>query len=146
MSTLQFPSGRGCHFEIPDYTQMGEAMASMMERDIYGRHFDKSVAAADLQRAYFTSDKKDEIAMEFDQPMVWNDKIASMFYLDHEMAAVVKGSSSGNLIKIQLASPSAASTISYLVGHKWDHKLMLNGGNGIAALTFYDVKIEDPLH
>jgi len=35
-----------------------------------------------VKKAYYTSDKKDEIELEFDQPMVWNDALISQFYLD----------------------------------------------------------------
>ena len=36
MPTLAFPTGAYCHFNIPDYEQMGLSMAPLVARDIYG--------------------------------------------------------------------------------------------------------------
>jgi len=140
MSTLSLPTG-GCHFLQADYEKMGLALALLVERDDYGRVFDKSVAAPDLKKACYTSDKQGEIALEFDQPMVWSDALTSQFYPDGEAGKIASGSGSGNVIKLKLAAATAAQTITYLVDRKWDCKNVLYGANGIAALTFCEAPI-----
>jgi hypothetical protein len=85
--------------------------------------------------------KKDEIALEFDQPMAFSDALVSQFYLDGEKCQIVSGSAEGNVVKLKLASPSDAKTITYLADRKWDSKNLLYGQNGIAALTFCEVEI-----
>jgi hypothetical protein len=90
---------------------------------------------------YYTSDRKDEIALEVDQPMAWTNASGSELYLDGKRE-VVEGAVSGNLIKLKLASASAANTITYFVDGNWEPKTLLYGQNGVAALTFCEVPIE----
>jgi hypothetical protein len=141
MSTLDLLSG-ACHFNVADYEKMGISMARLVQRDNYGRIFDKPITPPDLQKAAYTSDKKDEIALVFDQPVVWSDELTSQFYLDGKAGMVVAGSVSGKVITLKLAAPSTAKTITYLVDKHWDIKNILYGQNNIAALTFCGVVIE----
>jgi hypothetical protein len=141
MSTLDLRSG-ACHFNVADYEKMGISMARLVERDNYGRVFDKSITPPDLLKACYTSDKKDEIALVFDQPVVWSDTLTSQFYLDKKARIVAAGSVSGKVITLKLTTPSTAKTITYLVDKHWDIKNILYGQNNIAALTFCDVAIE----
>ena len=141
MSTLDLLSG-ACHFNVADYEKMGISMARLVQRDNYGRIFDKPITPPDLQKAAYTSDKKDEIALVFDQPVVWSDELTSQFYLDGKAGMVVAGSVSGKVITLKLAAPSTAKTITYLVDKHWDIKNLLYGQNNIAALTFCGVVIE----
>jgi hypothetical protein len=46
------------------------------------------------------------------------------------------------VLKLKLTAPVTAKTITYLVDRKWDHKTLLYGTNGIAALTFCEVPLE----
>jgi hypothetical protein len=140
MSTLSLPSG-ACHFNLTDYEKMGLSMARLVERDDHGKVFEKPIMSPDLKKAYYTSDKKDEIALEFDQPMAWNDTLISQFYLDGKEGRIAAGSASGNAVKLKLAAAETAKTITYLIDRKWDIKNLLYGQNGIAALTFCDVVI-----
>ena len=94
-----------------------------------------------MKRAYYTSDKHDEIALEFDQPMAWNDALTTQFYLDGQEGKVASGAVSENVVTLKLTSGSAAKTISYLVDKKWDPENLLDGQNGIAALTFCEVPL-----
>jgi len=141
MPTLALPSGQSCHFDMADYEKMGLSMAPLVERDSYGKVFDQPITAADLKKASYTSDKKDAIALEFDQPVAWVDALASQFHLDGEAGKVVSGAVSGNVIMLKLAAPASAKTITYLADKTWDSKTLLYGQNGIAALTFCEVEI-----
>lgn len=142
MPTLAFPSGENCHFKLSDYEQMGLSMVPLLERDVYGRTFDKPVAAPDLQRAFFTGIGRDEIALEFDQPVAWNDALAKDFFLDGREQQVVSGATKGTVLTLRLAAPVDAKAITYLNDRKWGRKTVLYGRNGIAALTFCEVPIE----
>ena len=140
--TLDIPSGQNCHFKTSDYEKMGLAMVPLLERDVYGKVFAQPISAPDLKQASYSTNKKDEITLEFDQPVAWIDAQASQFHLDDEAAKVVSGSVSGNLLKLKLAAPTTAKTITYLTDRKWDSKTLLYGKNGIAALTFCEVALE----
>jgi hypothetical protein len=142
MPTMNLATGAGCHFNLEDYEQMGSLMVPLIERDACGVTFDKPVTAADLTKASFVSDKKDEIVLEFDQAMLWDDAQAVQFYLDGEAGKVLSGTSSGTQIILKLAAPTSAKTITYLTDKKWDPKLLLYGKNGIPALTFCEVPLQ----
>jgi hypothetical protein len=142
MPTLDIASGANCHFKTDDYEKMGLAMAPLLERDIHGKVFDQPVTAANLRKASYTTAAKDEIALEFDQPVAWFDGLASQFQLDGEAGRVASGSAAGNVLRLELSSPATARTITYLVDKKWDPQALLFGKNGIAALTFCEVPLE----
>ncbi|MEI7901088.1 MAG: DUF2341 domain-containing protein [bacterium] len=144
MSTLGIKPEGGCHYPDAGYAEMARLIGALVERDNYGKVFDKSVTAPDLKRAYYASDNLDKIALEFDQPMVWNDALASQFYLDGKEGIIVSGSVSGNVVTLNLESATAAKTVTYLIDRKWNSKNLLYGTNGIAALTFCEVEIEAP--
>ena len=142
MSTLQFASGAGCHFGTNDYEKMGWAMAPLLERDACGTKFATSITAPDLRRAFFTTGAKDEIALEFDQAMIWDDSFARNFKLDGEALALRGGVAEGAVIKLKLPGASAAKTITYVSDKAWDAHFLLCGENGIAALTFCEVDLK----
>ena len=142
MSTLGIKPEGSCHYPAAGYAEMARLMTALVERDNYGKVFDKPITAPDLKKACYTSDKKDEIALEFDQPMAWSDALTSQFYLDGKEGKVASGAASGNVVKLKLAAAADAKTITYLVDRKWDPKNLLYGQNGIAALTFCEVPIE----
>jgi hypothetical protein len=149
MSTIgvleSWPSTRGlCHFDASGYTQIAELIAPLVGQYIYGTVPVDTITAPNLQRAYFTSAGKNEIALEFDQVMVWNSAAKVNFYLDGLGGKVTSGSASGNVIKLQLNAASTQSTITYLKDIYWDGapESVLRGFNTIAALTFADVPIE----
>jgi len=147
MSTIGAASehaGRGaCHFDLAGYAKFAEFMSPLVEQDHYGLKPTQPVTAPNLKRAWFTTTAKDEIALDFGQPMVWNDEAKINLYLDNQPAAISTGRASGTGITLKLAKPSAATQITYLTGRDWDGKPtnLLFGANKIAALTFCDVGI-----
>ncbi|MCE9612579.1 MAG: hypothetical protein K8R23_20450 [Chthoniobacter sp.] len=112
-----------------------------MQRDDHGRKSAQPVSAPDVQRVGYTSAARDEIALEFDQPVEWADALAAQFYLDAVAGKVTSGVANGNVITLKLAAPTDAKTLTYVVDKTWDHKTVLFGKNGIAALTFWEVPI-----
>ena len=143
MPTLAFASGQSCHFLLEDYEKMGLSMVPLLQRDGFGKVFAQPITAPDIKRAWFTSGKKDEIALEFDQPVAWIDALAGQFHLDGGAGQVASGAVSGNVLTLKLAAPATdAKFITYITDKKWDPKTLLYGKNGIAALTFSEVAIE----
>jgi len=141
MSTLGIKPPGPAHYPAAGYADMARLICPLVERDNYGKAFDKPVTPADLKRACYTSDGKDEIALEFDQPMVWADPLKTQFYLDGAASQVASGSLSGKVITLRLKSPTTAQRITYLDSAKWSIDNLLCGENGIAALTFCNVPI-----
>jgi hypothetical protein len=148
MSTLGIvskSSGRGlCHFDEAGYAQIAELMQPVVEQDNYGLDRTRILTAPNLRRAYFTSSKQDEVALEFDQPMIWKDACKAWLELDRTAAPITSGKATGNTITVQLSAPVSAKSIGYINGAHWDGMpdKLLYGTNGIAALAFSAVNIE----
>jgi len=150
MSTLGIvskSSGRGlAHFDLEGYGQVARLMSPLVEQDNYGLIPAKEITAPNLKRAWFSTAAKNEIALDFGQPMVWKDECKAWIYLDGVAAPISTGRAAGNVIALQLTSPCAATSIAYLSGKHWDGRpdKLLYGANGIAALAFSAVTIEAP--
>jgi len=141
MSTLGIKPPGYAHYPAAGYAEFARLICPLVERDNYGKTFAKSITPPDIKRAYCTSDKRDEIALEFDQPMAWNNSLASEFYLDGAAKNVTGGAVSGNVITLNLKGASSAQKITYLDSASWSVDNLLYGENGIAALTFWNVPI-----
>jgi hypothetical protein len=141
MSTLGIKPPGPAHYPPEGYAQIAHLICPLVERDNYGKVFDRPITAADLKRAYYSSEKRDRLVLEFDQPVVWTDSLTSQFYLDGKANAVASGAAAGSVVTLTLKGTSAATKISYLDSRSWSQEKLLLGANGIAALTFSDVPI-----
>jgi hypothetical protein len=141
MSTLGIQPPGGCHFPPAGYAEFARLIHPLVQRDHYAKVPPASITPPNLVKAYFTSDRKNEIALEFDQPVAWKDSLTREFTLDGAKAAVTSGSVKGNVVVLQLAAKSSARAITYLDSKAWSQKNLLRGENGIAALTFCNVPI-----
>ena len=142
MSTLGIQPPGGCHFPLVGWAEFARLIQPLIERDNYGRKVTASITPPNLRSARFTRTAKDTIALEFDQPIVWNDPLTGQFYLDGEKDKVASGALSGNVLTLKLKGPSTATKITYLKESAWSQDKLVVGANGIAALTFCDVPPE----
>ncbi len=147
MSTHGIVPGSGCHYEPAGYQVFSDLIGPLVEQDVYGVNPTAKLTAPNLQRAYFTTAAKNEIALVFDQDMSWNVNAPTMLFLQDASGtasgSVSSGSAAGNTIKLQVSGSSSATTITYLKGLlPWQQEDILKGTNNIAALTFADIPIE----
>jgi hypothetical protein len=141
MSTLGIEPPGGCHYPPGGYAEIARLIRPLIERDHYGKKFAASITPPNLLRAWLSGDGKEEIILEFDQPVKWDDALIRQFYLDGEEGHVGGGVVAGNTLTLQLTAPSEAKTITYLDSREWSQKTLLRGENGIAALTFCEVPL-----
>jgi len=141
MSTLGIEPPGSCHYPAAGYAEIACLICPLVERDNYGRVFATSITPPDLKRAYYASNKRDEITMEFDQPVKWNNALTSQFYLDGAKGRVASGSVSGRVVTLRLTAGSTAQKLTYLDSKSWSQSNLLRGKNGIAALTFCEIPI-----
>ena len=141
MSTLGIKPPGGCHYPLIGWSEFARLIQPLIERDFYGKMLGTSITVPNLKRAYFNGNAKDAIALEFNQPVVWNDSLINEFYLDGAKGMVVSGTVSGNVVTLKLKEPSTARKITYLKETNWSQDRLLIGANGIAALTFAEVEI-----
>lgn len=141
LSTLGIEPPGGCHFPLEGWAQFARMVQPMIERDLYDVVPDGSISPPDLIRASFTTAARSEIALEFDQPVIWHNALIREFFLNDRSGQVASGSASDNVIYLKLKTPTAATKITYLRERDWSQERLILGANGIAALTFCEVPI-----
>ena len=141
MSTLGIKPPGGCHFPLTGWAEFARLIQPLIERDHYGKTFTESITPPNLRQASYTGAKQDEIALEFDQPVIWMESLATRIYLDGAKDQVASGAVRGNVLTLKLKDPSAARTITYLKETSWNQNDLIFGSNGIAALTFCEVPL-----
>ena len=146
LSTLGVEPEGGCHFPLEGWGKFAQMVEPLIERDFYGRESEGALTAPNLQRVVLDSTRT-SIELEFDQPIVWDDRLKSEFYLDGLKGKVMGGSisgggGSGRVLTLKLGEPTMATKITYLKEIDWKQDRLLKGANGIAALTFCNVEME----
>nr|MCU0794904.1 autotransporter-associated beta strand repeat-containing protein [Akkermansiaceae bacterium] len=146
LNTLGISGYEGCHFSKAGYDAMGNRIAPLIARDFYGVGAGSHVTAPNVKRAWFTSNARTAIAVEFDQPMQWEMFAILNFHINGVADQVSSGSASGNVVTLQLAAPADAnSTLTYLKD-EWNfneaNSSLLRGANNLPALTFNALPIE----
>lgn len=144
MSTLGIRPSGGCHYPLVGWAEFARLIQPLVERDNYGVAFNRSITAPNLLRASFKDAARASVTLEFDQPVVWKESLSSQFYLDGNAGQVESGRSEGNRLFLNLKAGSGATRITYLHEMNWSQDNLLLGANGIAALTFCDVRMTDP--
>ncbi|MFM7863834.1 MAG: DUF2341 domain-containing protein, partial [Planctomycetaceae bacterium] len=146
ISTLGVKPPGGCHFPAAGYAKFAEYLQPLMQHDLYGAErqpFD----SPNLQRAWFAGASRDEVILEFDQPMRWDAKLISEFTLAGQRGQVEAGrldeSTGGRRLVLKLKAATQADRITYLDSASWNPENLLYGQNGLAALTFCEVQIEE---
>jgi len=142
LSTLGIQPGGSCHYPLEGWSVFARRIQRLLERDFYGLEVDGPITAPNLVRAYYAHAARRSIALEFDQPVVWDDLLASQFYLDDAEGVVVSGVVTDNVLALTLKEPATFERITYLKEMSWKPNNILFGKNGMAALTFCDVTIQ----
>ena len=140
LSTVGIRPPGGCHYPLEGWSEFARLLEPLVERDCDGRVPAAPITAPNLLRA--TRVAADSIALEFDQPVRWDDGIAEQFFLDDRRDRIGGGSVEGAVLTLRLKDTSAAERITYLKESSWNPDMLLEGTNRIAALTFCDVPIE----
>jgi len=109
MSTLGILPPGGCHYPAEGYAEFARLIAPLMERDHFGVVSTESLTLPNLLKARFSGATRESVVLEFDQPVVWNESLASEFYLDGAEGAVASGSGQGTTITLRLKAPAAAA-------------------------------------
>jgi hypothetical protein len=115
----------------------------LLGRDFHGVVPNGFVTPPALQKAYFSDAACEELVVEFDQPVVWRDEMARDLYLDDQPGEVVSGRVERNELRLRLRGKSAARRVTYLKERDWSPNRLIEGANGLAALTFCDVPIAE---
>jgi hypothetical protein len=144
LSTLGVRPPGGCHYPLEGWAEFARMIQPLIERDHHGVEPATSITPPNLKRVAFANAAKDTLTLEFDQPVIWFEQLASQFYLDGVPGLVASGSMQANTLTLKLKAPSHAKHITYLKEANWGQETLLLGDNGLAALTFCEVPIASP--
>lgn len=144
LSTHGIKPPGGCHFPLEGWSELARTLQPLIERDFYAKPPTESITPPALRSVRYTTATRDEVAIEFDQPVVWHDELPREFTLDDKAGEVVSGSAAGNVITLKIKASQAATKLTYLKERDWSQDRLILGTNGLAALTFCDVTIAPP--
>ena len=144
MSTLGIKPPGGCHFPAEGYAQFAELILPVVEWRIYQQAPKQPVTPPNLLRARWTDAKRNAVTLEFDQPVKWDAALCDQFALDGKSDVVLSGNVEGKTLVLQLREGAVGKQITYLDSDRWSQEKLLWGANGLAALTFCEVEIEQP--
>ena len=144
ISTLGIQPGGGCHYPLAGWNEFAKRMHGLLARDFYGQGGDQPLTAPNLLSVSFVDDRRRVIELEFDQPIVWQEQLASEFYFDNTNNLVASGAVQDRTLRLQLKDATSAQRITYLKESSWNPQNLLRGANGMAALTFCNVLISPP--
>ncbi len=141
MSTTAAPGHDGCHFHYAGYRELGDRIARLLARDLYGSTDTQEIDPPNIASAQFVGPGQDSILLTFRDPddvLVWEAGSEEFFLLD-DSVTVVSGSVAGSTILLLLSGPTAATTITY-DGH-WGAGPWVRNARGVGALTFFGFPI-----
>ena len=145
MSTLGIRPGGGCHYLPEGYAAMARQLFPLVNQYNYGIEPGEAVAPPNIQRVSYTSARRDEIRLTFDQEVTWDDTVAGQFSLDDESTGLTGIRGSGRVIILKLAGTSAARSLTYVRSGHWNQNAaIIRGTSNLAALTFCEVPIRLP--
>ncbi len=147
----------GCHYNDDGYLQMASWIFPLMERDFYFRTDTLNIDAPDLLNAHYADQSHTQIALEFDQPVIWpedslNASMKDYFYLDGEFGFIQNGYTinDGYTVILQMTSAKEVSFVTYLPSFSYNHAPLhiyqgpwIRNFRGVGALSFFEAVVGD---
>jgi hypothetical protein len=131
MSTLGINPAGPCHYPLKGWSQFADMVQPLIERDNYGIVEIEPLTPPNLRQAHYADKTKTAVALEFDQPVCWDNSLIGEFYLDGEKVKVVSGSVAGNIMTLKLKESCGAGAITYINERFGSQKRLLFGENGL---------------
>ncbi|MBD3391863.1 MAG: hypothetical protein GF418_07385, partial [Chitinivibrionales bacterium] len=155
MSTAGLAGFDGCHYTPAGYNQMAEWIYPFVARDLYGSTDTSGITPPSVHQSYFTGPGENELAVVFDQQVVWpadtlGASMKDYFLLDGQAGMVDSGWVRDDSIAVlKLTAPSDAARVTYLPNcwYNDDTTRVYRGPwvrntRGIGALSFHELPID----
>ena len=137
MSTTAAPGHDSCHFFYAGYRELGDRIARLLARDLYGSADTQGIEPPNILSVQRAGSAGDQLLLTFSNPgssLVFEAGAEADFILD-DGVAVTSGTASGNQVLLQLSGPTTSATLSY-DGHAGDGPWIRNTRE-VGALTFF---------
>ena len=145
-----------CHYVQNGYVQLGNWLVDAYEHDIYQHMYDIGIYPPNIKSAFFTSENKNQVALEFDQTIIFPkeklpDKIENYFYFGTDSFLVDSGfvHENGFTLLLNLHEKPKTDSVSYLPQKFYNSTKTVYEGpwltnvKGLGALSFFDFSIND---
>jgi len=136
MSTTAAPGHDGCHFYYAGYQELGNRIARLIGRDMYGSGDTQDIDAPDIDSVTFANPAQDALLLTFRDPddtLTFDPGAVADFRLE-DGVSIVSGAVNGNTIFLTLSGATTSRTLEYR-GHDQDGDWITNA-RGIGALAF----------
>jgi hypothetical protein len=154
-------------YPLPGYERSAERLYALIDSVQYGGKYDHPITPPDILRAGYSNSSRNEVVLEFNQPVDWNDstitynpndpyhycyfvefgkakdslRLRDLFALDSTtLGQVASGSSTGNRVYLKLRAASHAKRIAYPqfdVNGCWVGPYLTGSKNKLGALGFF---------
>ncbi|MFO0869216.1 MAG: DUF2341 domain-containing protein [Pirellulales bacterium] len=144
LSTVGVKPPGGCHFPAAGYAEFAKLLHPLFDHQLYGAAASKPLTPPNLVRARFADQQHTTVALEFDSPVEWQERLKDQFHFPEGAIRVTDGRVVDRELILTLSQPlgGTAPTVTYLDSARWHPDNLLYGVNGLAALTFCEVPIE----
>lgn len=140
LSSLGVRPPGGCHYPLEGWSQFADMLHPLLLKEIHGKAQKPDLSAPNLLKATATS--PGTLILEFNQDIVWHDKLTSQFYLNDKEGLIQEGKGKdGSQLVLKFDPNIQPLHITYLRERSWNQDNLLLGKNGIAALTFCKVRV-----
>lgn len=147
----------GLHYSVLGYQQNANELFRLFKRDILGATDDGNFSAPNIQKAYYTTPQRNQIAVVFQkgQLLKWPEnvnglKMVDFLYLNGTNGHIKSWAVYKNAILLDLFNTNLSTTIDYLppIVNKGDPRFpyvgpYITNQQGMRALSFYQYPIGD---
>jgi carbohydrate esterase-like sialic acid-specific acetylesterase len=136
MSSSNTSGHDGCHYYYNGYRQLGNRIARMIGRDIYGQAALAGINPPNVETAHFTDAARTQIELIYRDAgqILQVDAGAEAYFELNAPESVVQVTVNGNRLLLDLSGPTTATTLAW-VGHKFSGPGIYNQ-LGVGTLTF----------
>lgn len=154
-SVMGVPGHDGCHYSSVGYDTIGAQLYRLVARDFYRSSDTVDISSPDIEKAFYTSEASDELAMVFSNarnglaltPDIEIEGairfIRNSFFLDDSLNGWQSARASGDTVYLSLGSRSTATTVSYIPGTYYPATTVVYEGpwiknmRGVGAFSFH---------
>ncbi len=141
MSTTGLPTHDGCHYAFDGYRTLGEQLARLVRRDLYGVAQPSQIAPPNIEAAYFTDDTGQNVAIvtrNLEDQLTADSGVAGDFRIEglpnKSPQTVV---AAGNIIQLSFTTDISAGTGLSYSGHTGGAPFITNAFN-VGLLSFHN--------
>jgi hypothetical protein len=138
------PGHDGCHFRDKGYLQLALDLGPVVAHHLYGRPLVPDASSPDVLAASWDGAAQDAFFLDFRNvtaPLLVPDASSYNTLTVDDGTQVVGVTAVGNRLRVELAGPSTAATVSFQ-GHAYNRADWIVNARGLAMMGFFELPIQ----